>query len=497
MAKKKQSNQAGMDANHALAKAVAGLFDWQKQALQSDNRYIAVMAHRGAGKSAMLSVTASLYALQMQPNAERMQQHRVFLILGQSKAPALNLYGPMLENLLAGFITESQLSVNIPQPFIKLVNGNIIYIDGLTDLSGDSLLGKSIDMCFIDEVGVIPVQKILRALLPTLTRPYTAGSLMVCGTPRGKSSGFFEFWTDFIDKVGGERIYLPIESELSPFGPDVKRTLELTTPPSIWSTEYQLNFSAGSDASVYSTDIDAIYEDGRLIKDQSMNFSAPTFIAMDLGFNDDTAIITYQVDIDGSPIIIDSYSNNRQPIETYIDYIASQSKMYNIRYVYLPHDSNAQVIGRANTVAGQFSMALSPLGIRVGILKKAAKVAYEIPIVKQVLKKTLVLERCKPMLEALREYSYAENADATGFTDIPANRQDDHLADAIRYFAMSYNVKYAGLTAENKADYVARGLISADYAHTREAAIADILKRANAKPVEQFRTREPIRIGRR
>jgi hypothetical protein len=322
---------------------------------------------------------------------------------------------------------------------------------------------------------------------------------MVFGTPKSKDSGFFWLWDKWLPANGGKRIKIPLGHELSPFtkAQYEDATRMYSTVPGVWESEYMLEFKTNDVASVYGLTIDRMISDGRIIEDDTIVHNDPTFVALDLGFNDDTALILYQVDMDGNPKIIDYYVNNRQPIETYLDWIAGWSTMVNLKYVYLPHDSNAQVIGRQFTIAEQFAKALRPLNIRVGILKKSPRVAYEIPIVKTILGKTKVLKRCIPMLDKLREYSYEPSKLAIGeYTDIPKARQDDHVADAIRYFAMSYNSRYADLTNENKLEYAERGLINSEYLSTTEANLQQYLKRREQKPQQAFRIRHPIKIMR-
>lgn len=510
MAKVKQDKLlTSIPPDHALVRMTESLFEWQRLVLQEPSRYTAVLAHRGCGKTALITMMTSLYALSMPRVEERiLQPNRYIMILGAEKGETIKQYATQLEIALEGLIIERQLDPRSSIAYVKLINGNEIRIDGLNEVTkaeeadAESLRGKSVDMMVIDEIGIIEIQKALAALLPTLTRPFTTGSLTVFGTPKSEQSSFFKFWNETIPDLGGKRFFIPITHELSPFSKEVKAELEATyrRQQSTWNNEYLLNFKTNDQASVYGEVIDQMEHDGRIIPDSDVNFGNPTFVALDLGFNDDTALILYQVDLDGNPVIIDYYVNNRQPIDTYLEWIANKSQTFKVKYVYLPHDSNAQVIGRANTVASQFTQALRPLGIGVAILKKATKVAYELPIVKNTLNKATVLSKCKPMLDTLREYSYEKSNVVEGaYTDIPASRQNDHVADAVRYFAMAYHSRYATLTAEAKMDLANKGLMNSDYHLTREAMAQQIAKKLNLanNPIDTFRVRKPIRIGRR
>lgn len=487
-----------IDENHPLSLALNSAFPWQREAIFTDARYCALMAHRGAGKTFVISVTAALYALTLQPKPlDPVNPYHYIAILGMQKSQILELYAEKLLRLLDGFVASYQLTASQAGNFIKLINGNTILLDGLTEIKGSKILGQSISLCCIDEIGVIDFHTLAQALLPTLTRYSVNGSLLVAGTPREKTSSFFRVWNEFMPTVGGQKIFVPLTSPLSPFTEDQKKTAELTSSPSVFKQEYLLEWGAADEKSVYMMDIKAIKDEERVLPDDQLSFTAPTFVAMDLGFNDDTVLVMYQVDVDGTPIVVDYYKANRQPLESYIDWILDKNALTEIKMVYLPHDANAQVLGRQFTTHQVFCRELNPAGIRVGILKKATKVAYEIPIVKQVLKKTRFLEKTLPLLDELEGYAYALSADETHYTDVPEPRQDDHVADAIRYFAMSYNAKYADLSADTAESYANRGLISSEYHQTREAMIAEVLRQNNRTQPETLRRRDPIRIMRR
>jgi hypothetical protein len=174
-----------------------------------------------------------------------------------------------------------------------------------------------------------------------------------------------------------------------------------------------------------------IVKDGKL-RDNLYDYMLPVQYVVDLGMNDDTAIIFFQV-FNNEIRIIGEYLMNGEGLEHYINYIKGLN--YNISSEWYPHDVNVKELGSGKT---RLSI-LRGLGVRPKIVPKSGtkgSVATGIELVRNMIPKLYIDKRCEHVQKAMLNYAKEFDEKRGVFRDIPKHDQYSHMADALRYLAM-------------------------------------------------------------
>ncbi len=158
--------------------------------------------------------------------------------------------------------------------------------------------------------------------------------------------------------------------------------------------------------------------------------TVPTFAALDLGFNDSTAIWWYQ--IVGQEIhVIDYYEMSGEPLTHYIKIL--KDKPYIMQKYFVPHDANNTEYGSGLTriqIARNHGITLTPvpkLSIQEGI-----------DAVRNILGKCWFDEqKCEKGLRSLENYRKEWNERHGCWSDKPVHDFSSDGADAFRYLAVS------------------------------------------------------------
>lgn len=193
--------------------------------------------------------------------------------------------------------------------------------------------------------------------------------------------------------------------------------------------EYYCSFEAGQVGSFYIDQIKEMREQQR-IGDFPKLLSKPVIPVFDLGMNDTTAIVMYQ--IDGTDIrIVDTYENNGETVEHY----ANVMKEKGIDEVHLPHDAFSRRMESRYTIAEQFQN----LGFKVVRVPKSS-ILNGIQQVRRVMPRIKInYETCKNFLKAIESYKRDYDIEKKVFKNRPLHDWSSHYADALRYLAVSLN----------------------------------------------------------
>lgn len=156
----------------------------------------------------------------------------------------------------------------------------------------------------------------------------------------------------------------------------------------------------------------------------------PVFVAMDLGFNDSTAIWFYQVS--GQEVhIIDYYENSGEPFTHYLKVL--KDKPYSIEKFYVPHDAKNTEYGSGLTrvrIAANHGITLNPL--------PKLSVQEGIDAVRNVLGKCWFdAKKCDKGIKSLEAYKKEWNERHGCWNDKPVHNFASDGADAFRYMAQS------------------------------------------------------------
>lgn len=175
---------------------------------------------------------------------------------------------------------------------------------------------------------------------------------------------------------------------------------------------------------------------GERLKEQLYDHMLPVHYVVDLGMNDDTAIIFFQ--IFGKEVrIIDEYQMNGEGLEHYVSYI--KTLMTNNNWVmgdqWFPHDVKVTELGTGKS-RGEI---LRKLGVRVKIVPRSGtkgSVVTGIELVRAMIPTMYISTKCEHVQKAMLNYAKEYDAKRGVFKDNPKHDQYSHMADALRYLAM-------------------------------------------------------------
>ena len=312
---------------------------------------------------------------------------------------------------------ETELRCDLP-------NGSRITL--LSSEQPDSLRGLFLDGVCIDEVAQVEPRlwnEIIRAALSD-----RKGFCYFIGTPAGMSNLFYELYQY---ALGDDEWFTYTAKASEPKIIDQKEldAAKAQMGDTKYRQEFECDWIANIEGSVYG-DLIKTLEDNNQLTRMSYDPSLEVHTAWDLGVDDSTAIVFYQI-LGNQIIIIDYYENNREGLPHYVGVVKDKDYIYGEHYA--PHDIEVMEFSTGKTrqeVAYQ-------LGIRFRILPKLA-LEDGIHSLKMILPRCWFdIENTKPLINALRQYHRKYNEKNKMFSNKPVKDWSSHACDAARYMAMS------------------------------------------------------------
>lgn len=328
-------------------------------------------------------------------------------------------------------------SINSQEMKIKLVNGSLIQIVGSDNV--DSLVGANPIGCIFSEYALTD-PRAYPLIRPMLTA--NDGWCILISTPRGKND-LHRLWriaqdnpkTWFSLKMTvDDTKHIPIEYiEQEIAQGEMSRDLALQ--------EYWTSFDLGVEGAYYSR-----YLDDMRIKGQISNVpwepAHKVHTAWDLGMRDATSIIFFQT-IGTSVRIIDCYQNTDVGLEHYAKYL--QSKPYTYGKHIAPHDIQVRELG---TGLSRLEKARH-LGIRFTVAPNLS-IEDGIEAVRTTLPKTYIDQtNAKQLVDALENYRKEFDDKNKVYKPRPLHNKFSHMADAMRYLAVSLPKTRDSMTQED------------------------------------------------
>jgi len=379
-------------------------------------RWACIVAHRRAGKTVACVMDLVDAALRCTKQEGRFAYVAPFY--NQAKDAAWT-YAKRFTRLVPGAeINESELRIDFAH------NGARLRLYGADNY--DRMRGGYFDGVILDEYGDMHP-----AAWPEVIRPMLAdrqGWATFIGTPKGRND-FFNVWERaqtapdwFPMMLRGSESGLLIASELA----DMRA--EMT--PEQYEQEIECNFNAAVVGAYYGREIVEAERAGR-IGAHEIDPAAPVDTAWDLGIGDSTAIWFFQVAPDGVRFV-DHYESHNQPLSHYAAVLKARGYTYGDHWV--PHDARVRELGTGRTRVE----TLGELGIKVRLVPDH-KVEDGINAARVGFGKFWFHEvRCRPALEALRQYRSAYDEKLKVFKNAPLHDWTSHTADAFRYAAMAW-----------------------------------------------------------
>ncbi len=169
---------------------------------------------------------------------------------------------------------------------------------------------------------------------------------------------------------------------------------------------------------------------GRLVEDL-YEPSLPVHVAVDLGMNDDTVLVFFQ--LHKSEIrVIDEYHNSGESILHYVNVMKDRGYRYTA--VWLPHDAVVKELGTGKSRYAIFR----ELGVPARLLVRTKSVANDIELVRKAMPYMYFdIKNTKYLQLGMENYSKEWDERLGVFKDKPKHDEWSHPADAIRYMVIS------------------------------------------------------------
>lgn len=191
-------------------------------------------------------------------------------------------------------------------------------------------------------------------------------------------------------------------------------------------------FLSSSDAYYYASYIEEAYNSNRCLHAGLYDSLLPVHIAMDIGINDLTVIIFFQV-VHGEIRIIDYYEDKNKGVDFYCKFLL-QDKKYLYHTIFLPHDAaRRDNIIVENAYEREFKKLFSGTSTKIIVLPRT-DLNLGISLAKVKFSRcAFAASKVKPLLDHLGKYR-KKWSEATGrYLDEPLHDVHSNYADAFRY----------------------------------------------------------------
>lgn len=380
-------------------------------------RWASLNTHRRAGKTIALVNDIVYGALQCQ--LRKPQLAYIGPTFTQAKRIAWSYLKDYAEPYLAKPPQESELK-------LTLKNDASILVLGADN--ADALRGMYLDGTVNDEYAFWRPSVFSQIIRPALSD--RNGWSVFASTPKGKNV----FHDVHVDPKGRQKPeeWFKMTLQASTSGiipPEELEALRRSMDPEEFAQEYECSFDAALKGAIYANEVNALFEDGRLLSNL-YNPDLETHCIFDLGFTDATVVIWWQVDPrTNKRRIVRCRATSGEDIFYHI--AAIHNFPGEVGEVWLPHDARAKNLQTGKSVVEQF---LSE-GIRPKIVPNH-KVRDRLAATRKVFPSVEIdADDTEDLVEALKSYRREWNEDLGMFSERPVHDWSSHYADCFGYFA--------------------------------------------------------------
>lgn len=197
-------------------------------------------------------------------------------------------------------------------------------------------------------------------------------------------------------------------------------------------------FLSNSDAYYYAEYIAKAHEENRILSISPYDPLVSVNVAMDIGVNDLTVMIFFQI-IHGEIRIIDYYEDNRKGVDFYVKYL-TQDRKYLLGTIFLPHDSvKMDGIVIENSYERDFRRLLSGTAIKVQVLKRSDRNLGISHVKTKFSRMVFNGNKCKKLLDHVGKYRKKWSESQGRYLDEPLHDIHSNHADALRYVCHGVN----------------------------------------------------------
>jgi phage terminase large subunit len=326
-------------------------------------------------------------------------------------------------------------SMNSQEMKIRFKNGSLLQLVGSDNY--DSLMGTNPQGVVFSEYA-LQDPRAYQYIRPILTANF--GWAVFISTPRGKNH-LWELYQIAITNPDWFTLKLTVEdTKHIPLSEIDKERAEGIMSEDLIQQEYYTSFTMGVEGAFYSKYIDKMKIEARISR-VPWNSGYKVHTAWDLGVADSTAIIMFQL-IGQSVNIIDCYENNKEGLEHYIKHL--ESKPYQYGKHIAPHDIEVKEFGTGMTRLEKARQ----LGIKFIVAPKLS-ISDGIEAVRTTFSKMWIDDTyCIKLIKSLENYRQEYDVKNKIYKSNPLHNWTSHMADAMRYLAVSLHKVRDGLSPE-------------------------------------------------
>lgn len=329
---------------------------------------------------------------------------------------------------------------------IELINGSVIYLDGADNF--DRLRGIFLSGVVFSEFAFGKSSEGFDVISPVMGQ--SGGFMLVNTTPNGRNFS----WQKFQRFKGDDQWYCSLETcqtlldeqgERYISEKQIENSISDGLSPGKIRQEFYCEPLLDTDTLYFAYEMKLIEEEGRIRKDTLIP-GRPMYFAADLGL-DCTAIIGFQVNDVGHPIISYYYENNNKTWDFYWNEVSQYVNKKGLAMAtwFLPHDSvKRDAANKINAIS-----VFKSFGARVQLLERPKKIGVDSSIesAKGTLRHTIINRDCSRLIEALSSYSREFNEKTKTFGIKPQHDWASHPSDAFQYLSMGCNMGVSRSTA--------------------------------------------------
>lgn len=403
-------------------------------------RWSVLVIHRRGGKTVACIndlIRAALTCDKVQPRFAYVAPYRV-----QAKAVAWDYLKRYSSQIVGAKPNESELRVDFP-------NGARITLYGADNY--DSLRGVYLDGVILDEFADMEPEAWHTVLRPALSD--RLGWAVFIGTPKGRNE-FFRIY----DKARLDPEFYTLILPASRSGIIDAGELESARRAmgeQSFAREYECDFSAAIDNSIYGPQINAMRQDNR-IRDFKADITLPTYTFWDIGQSDFTSIWLVQF-IGRDVCVMDYFCRSHELPAFYVTKMFEWERQFGTRIAthFLPHDADA--LGASGKTYRTYLKESGLVNVRV--VPRTPDLWLGINELRALLPRCFIhatnctkgwqrAERTFPSgLDCLEYYHSKEQVTGGAINDNPVHDEFSHGADSIRTMAEAYRLGMIGGTS--------------------------------------------------
>lgn len=322
---------------------------------------------------------------------------------------------------------------------IKLKNGSIINLAGSNFYN--KLRGKPCHGVIFSEFAFGDTPEGLDVMIPTINQ--SKGFIIINTTPNGYNFS----WQKFMQFKSNPAWNCSLETALTLLDEngnryitdqDIQNAINDGLSPGKIKQEFFCEPLLDTDTLYFAHEMKLIEEEGRL-RDETLIPKRPMYFAADLGL-DTTAIIGFQVNNVGHPIISYYYENVNKTLDFYWNEVSSYVNKKGLAMAtwFLPHDGAKRNLTDKNNPLN----VIKSFGARVHHLQRPTKLGLNSSIenAKIILRNTVINRKeCSRLIEALSSYGRKFNQETKTYDLYPRHDWASHPSDAFQYLSMACN----------------------------------------------------------